>query len=261
MRSPIPENLIVGGGAKARTIATVSSPGGAPGVFCLTGFTGAMETTGTTALDRLAATRDISLTRFDYSGHGISGGSFVAGTISRWLEEAEAVFDQTTTGPQIIHGVSMGGWLALHLAERDARRKATERRIHGLALMAPSLDMTQMIFDAMPDAAKTELARSGRYVNPDEPEPRNIITETLIADGARYNMIGRPITVACGVRILHGLDDESVPWQQSLDLPNRITTDDVSLTLLKGGDHALSRASDITAQTAAVDQLIEQARS
>ena len=111
------EMVPVGSGDKARAIAVLHRAGAAPGLFWLGGFRSDMAGSKATAIDAFAARRGLAATRFDYSGHGRSGGDFADGTISRWLEEARAVFDRQTAGPQIVIGSSMGGWIALLLAE------------------------------------------------------------------------------------------------------------------------------------------------
>src|SRR4029077_9101053 len=125
--------LAVGQGEAARELAVLSREGASPGVFWLGGFRSDMTGTKATAVDRFAAGRGLAATRFDYSGHGRSSGKFSDGTISRWLEEALAVFDRMTEGRQVVVGSSMGGWLALLLTE--ARHDS--KRVAGLVLVAP----------------------------------------------------------------------------------------------------------------------------
>jgi len=130
----LPEAILVGD----RTIAVERRAGRAPGLFWLSGFRSDMTGSKANAVDALGESHGLAVTRFDYSGHGQSGGEFDQGTISRWLEEAEMVF-ATTSGPQIVVGSSMGGWLALLL--NRARRTKGDDRIHGLVLIAPATVM------------------------------------------------------------------------------------------------------------------------
>ena len=230
------ERLVVGTGTAERQLAVLRRAGGSPGIFCMTGYTGNMG--GFDALDAFAAGEGAALVRFDYRGHGQSGGQFLDCGISDWLDDASAVFARTT-GPQIIVGVSMGGWLALHLAERNTER------IAGLVLLAPAIDMTDMIHRNMSAEGKDQLRGTGFFPDPKSvSDERSVVTRQLIDDGARYSLAGRRVAVNCPVRILHGTGDESVPHRLSLDLFARIASDDAQYTLIADGDHALSRPAD-----------------
>ena len=117
--------------------------GGAPGLFWLGGFNSDMKGTKAVALDAWAAEHGRACVRFDYSGHGESGGAFIDGTIGRWLEESVAVFERFCAGPQVVIGSSMGGWMALLLAREIARRAASRASLAGLVLIAPAPDFTE----------------------------------------------------------------------------------------------------------------------
>jgi pimeloyl-ACP methyl ester carboxylesterase len=217
-----------------------------------------MAGTKALALDAHAAERGLAMRRFDYSGHGISGGRFEEGTISRWLEEALAVFDRTT-GKQILIGSSMGGWIALLLAE--AHRIAGKSRVGGIVLIAPAVDMTRALMWAeMDEAARATLMKEGRWMRPSdystEPYP---ITKALIEDGDRHLFGSRLIETGCPVHIIQGLRDTDVPWRHATALVSRFASDDVVLTLIKDGDHRLSRPEDIERLIAAVDGLAGEA--
>jgi pimeloyl-ACP methyl ester carboxylesterase len=235
--------LTVGLGDDAREIAVLRREGAAPGLFWLGGFRSDMGGTKATAIDRFAAGRGLAATRMDYSGHGRSAGNFTDGTISRWLEEALAVFDRATVGHQIIVGSSMGGWLALLLAE--ARR--TTGRIAGLVLIAPAFDMTRaLMWDRWSKKRRKEFAETGLHFERSEysaePYP---ITRALIEDGDRHLLAGRLVDVGCPVHILQGREDRDVPWQHAAALVSRLASDDVVFTVVKDGDHRLSRPEDI----------------
>jgi pimeloyl-ACP methyl ester carboxylesterase len=198
----------------------------------------------------------LAATRFDYSGHGQSAGRFEDGTISRWLEEALAVFDAHASGRQIVFGSSMGGWIALLLAE--ARRKTGP--IAGLVLIAPAVDMTRaLMWDRWGKKARETLLATGIYHEPtvyaDEPHP---ITRALIDDGDRHLFGDRLIEVGCPVHILQGMQDKDVPWRHAQSLVTRLAADDVVLTLVKDGDHRLSRQDDIERLCAAIDGLVAE---
>jgi len=249
----------IGDGAEARRIAVLSRPGAQPGLFWLGGYRSDMQGTKAEAIDQLAAERGLACHRFDYSGHGTSGGRFEDGTISRWLEEARAVLD-LTEGPQILVGSSMGGWIALLLAEAERQGRG---RIAGLVLIAPAVDMTKtLIWDRMPKPVRQEIAASGVYQEPSlyggEPVP---ITKKLIEDGKQHLFGERLIEVGCPVHILQGMEDPEVPWRHATELIERLASDDALLTLVKDGDHRLSRPEDIAHLKEAVGDMIEQSAS
>jgi pimeloyl-ACP methyl ester carboxylesterase len=255
------ERLTVGVGVEAREIASIARPGAAPGLFWLGGFKSDMAGTKALALDAHAAERGLAMTRFDYSGHGISGGRFEDGTISRWREEALAVFDRTA-GRQILIGSSMGGWIALLLTE--AHRLAAgagKSRIGGIVLIAPAVDMTRALMWAeMDEAARETLMAEGRWLRPsDYSEAPYPITRALIEDGDRHLFGSRLIETGCPVHIIQGLRDTDVPWRHATALVSRFASDDVVLTLIKDGDHRLSRPEDIERLIAAVDGLVSEA--
>ncbi len=252
-----PEMVLIGNGDKSREIAVRHRPGGEPGLFWLGGFRSHMEGAKARALDGFAARRALACTRFDYSGHGLSGGRFEDGTISRWLEEAEGVFRRFAEGPQIVVGSSMGGWIALLLAQRLADLQS----LAGLVLIAPAVDMTRkLIWAAMDAAARRELETAGIFHVPsdysDEPYP---ITAKLIEDGDAHLFGEKLIETGCPVHILHGTEDTDVPYAHATELVTHFASDDVVLTLIKGGDHRLSRPEDLARLEAAIDGLIAEA--
>src|SRR5919112_1540722 len=140
--SVAPAFIEVGEGSAKRKIAVRARTGSAPGLFWLGGFHSDMQGTKAVALDAWAAEHGRACIRFDYSGHGESGGAFIDGTIGRWLEEAVAVFEQFCRGPQVVIGSSMGGWMALLLARAMAARGAGRASVAGLVLIAPAPDFT-----------------------------------------------------------------------------------------------------------------------
>jgi len=242
--------ISVGEGKAARDIAVMRREGAEPGLFWLGGFRSDMTGTKAAALDAYAAAHGLAATRFDYSGHGASGGRFEDGTISRWLDEARAVFS-ATEGRQILVGSSMGGWIALLLAE--ALRE--ERRVAGLVLIAPAIDMTRaLIWDRWSKKARATLMAEGIYHEPSdyshEPYP---ITRGLIEDGDRHIFGDRLIEVGCPIHILQGMEDTEVPWRHAQALVGRLASDDVVFTLIKDGDHRLSRPEDLERLAAAID--------
>lgn len=249
------ETVQVGDGAEARSVAVLTRPGTRPGVFWLGGFASDMRGTKAEALDAFAVRTGRAFTRFDYSGHGASGGAFADGTISRWLEEATAVFDRTE-GPQVIVGSSMGGWLALLLAEAHrAAVGADNSRIAGLVLIAPAVDMTKaLMFDTMTPKEKEQLREEGALRTPSDYAAEGyLITKALIDDGEKYLFGDRLIETGCPVHILQGIEDTDVPWQHATQVVSRLASDDVVLTLIKDGDHRLSRVEDLDRLIAAIE--------
>ncbi len=235
--------------------------GAGPGLLWLGGFKSDMGGTKAAALDRWAAVHRRHCVRFDYSGHGESGGEFTDGTISRWLEESIAVCDAFCRGPQVVVGSSMGGWLALLLA-REFRRRETARSPASLAamvLIAPAVDFTEeLMWKRFPAEVKQKLETEGVWKRPSpysaEPYP---ITSGLIKDGRRHLLLGGLIETGCPVRILHGIADPDVPWGHAVELVSRLAQDDVVLSLIKDGDHRLSRPEDIERLISAVAEFCD----
>jgi pimeloyl-ACP methyl ester carboxylesterase len=248
------KTIPVGEGANSRDIAVLTRPGNGPGVFFLGGFMSDMAGSKAQALDHWGA-GGRAVTRFDYSGHGQSGGTFAEGTISRWLEDALAVFERCTQGPQILVGSSMGGWIALLLAL--AAGKADPGRIAGLVLLAPAVDMTHdLILARMPEAARLEMKETGAWRQPSAySDTPYLITKALIDDGEQHRLSGRPIAIGAPVHIIQGVLDEEVPWQHAVDLVSHLAQDDVVLTLIKDAGHRLSRAEDLAKLIAAIEAI------
>jgi pimeloyl-ACP methyl ester carboxylesterase len=216
------------------------------------GFRSDMVGTKAAFLDEWAAANGRACTRFDYSGHGESSGDFVDGTIGRWLEDSVAVFDAFAHGPQVVIGSSMGGWLALLLAKElnktlDRRKSRGAASIAGLVLIAPAVDFTEeLMWKRFPAAVKQQIEREGAWERPslysEGPYP---ITRGLIEDGRSHLLLGSMIETGCPVRILQGVQDPDVPWQHAQELVSRFARDDVVFTLVKDGDHRLSRPEDL----------------
>jgi pimeloyl-ACP methyl ester carboxylesterase len=193
--------------------------------------------------------------RFDYSGHGESGGDFLAGTIGRWLEESLAVFEAHARGPQVVIGSSMGGWIALLLLRELRRRTMTNASVAGLVLIAPAVDFTEVLmWQRFPAPVKKEIETRGVWSRPSdygEPYP---ITRALIEEGRNHLLLGGMIETGCPVRILQGVQDPDVPWNHAVELTSRLAQDDVVLSLVKDGDHRLSRPEDLERLVKAVSE-------
>ena len=228
-----------------------------PGLFWLGGFKSDMKGTKADALDRWAGEHGRACIRFDYSGHGESGGEFVDGTIGRWLEESVAVFEGFARSPQVLIGSSMGGWLALLLVQAlKARKNAGEPTgsVAGLVLIAPAVDFTEeLMWKNFSPEVKRQIVVEGSWQRPSQySEAAYPITRGLIEDGRKHLLLGGLIETGCPVRILQGVQDPDVPWQHVVELSSRLARDDVVLTLVKDGDHRLSRPEDIERLIAAV---------
>jgi pimeloyl-ACP methyl ester carboxylesterase len=251
-----PLRITVGSDAAGRQIAVEQRQGASPGLFWLGGYRSDMQGAKAMELDRLGAEHGLAVTRFDYSGHGASGGDFELGTISRWLEEAQAVFAQTS-GPQIVVGSSMGGWLALLLVR--AMLNTGDHRVVGLVLIAPAADMTRELMLAGFTPTEHESLQNNGYV--DQPsqysdEPYRI-TRALIEDGEKHLLFGGVVETGCPVVILQGGQDPDVPQSHAIKLVTHILHDPVTLTLIPDGDHRLSRPEDLERLRQAVLGLVE----
>jgi pimeloyl-ACP methyl ester carboxylesterase len=215
-----------------------------------------MASTKADALDAFCARTGRGFLRFDYSGHGLSGGAFEDGTVSAWLEESLAVFRGFGEDPRILIGSSMGGWLALLLA-RALERSDEIARLAGMVLIAPAVDFTEALFweRASPEARRAIL-EEGAWRRPsaysDQPY---VFTRGLVEDGRRHLLLGGVIRSHVPTRILQGMRDEDVPFAHAQALVERMASDPVTLTLIRDGDHRLSRPEDIALLCEAIDAL------
>ncbi|MCK1540743.1 alpha/beta hydrolase [Bradyrhizobium sp. 147] len=253
--------ITVGDGPLARRIAVRRRAGKGPGLVWLGGFKSDMQGSKAVALDAWAGEHGRAMVRFDYSGHGESGGDFADGTIGRWLEESLAVFERFCAGPQILIGSSMGGWMALLLAREIKKRQETQQAVaslSGLVLIAPAPDFTEeLMWKNFSPAVKKEIETKGLWLRPSDygdgsPYP---ITRNLIEEGRNHLVLGSAIDLGCSIRILQGAKDPDVPWQHAFALTHRLPADDVVLTMIQDGDHRLSRPQDIARILAAVAEI------
>jgi pimeloyl-ACP methyl ester carboxylesterase len=254
----MPEFLEVGQGDHARRLACLVRQGKGPTVVWLGGFRSDMRATKAEALDAWAAEKGRRFVRFDYSGHGESGGAFADCTISRWVEDAMAVIDEHVPDRPILVGSSMGGWIAL-LVTRTLLKRRRKRTPTGLVLIAPAVDFTErLMWDRFPESIRKAVIETGIYHRPSvyssDPYP---ITRALIEDGRRHLLLNDTIATGCPVHILQGMRDEDVPYSHALHVVERLPGEDVSMTLIKDGDHRLSRPEDLERLVRAVEGMGE----
>ena len=250
--------LHIGEGGERRGIAVRAQSGASPGLLWLGGYKSDMKGTKAVALADWAAREKRACVRFDYSGHGESEGAFTDGTIGRWLADSLAVFDACCNGPQILIGSSMGGWLALLLTRELKRRRVPgAASVAGMVLIAPAVDFTEeLMWKRFTPEIKRELEETGVWARPSQysAEPY-LVTRQLIEEGRKHLLLGGMIETGCPVHMLQGVEDPDVPWQHAKALVSRLASDDVVLTLVKDGDHRLSRPEDIERMIRAVAEL------
>jgi pimeloyl-ACP methyl ester carboxylesterase len=255
-----PQDLRIGNPPNQRRIAfrrRAPQKAGRPGLVWLCGYRSDMGSIKATALDAEAERLGLGLLRFDYSGHGRSEGRLEDGTISRWLEETLALVCSETEGPQVLLGSSMGGYLAL-LAARALTRAGDAERLAGLVLIAPAVDFTEkLIWERAPEDARRAIMEEGAWrrasAYSDEPD---VFTRALIEDGRKHLLLDGAIRIGCPTVVLQGMRDEDVPYSHALALIERLC-DSAALTLVKDGDHRLSRPQDLRLLFDALGRMVE----
>jgi pimeloyl-ACP methyl ester carboxylesterase len=235
------------------TIAYQRLAGCGPGVVFLGGLRSEMTGTKASFLDEYCRRRGHAYVRFDYFGHGASTGDVGVGTIGRWSEDAIAVLDELTEGRQILIGSSMGGWIMLLAA------LARIERIHALVGIAAAPDFAEdLVWPRLDEAQRKELWKTGAVTLPSQYDPiGSTYRLSLFEDGRRHLVMRAEIPLACPVRLLHGMLDDAVPWQTSLRLAERLRSRDVAVTLVKEGDHRLSRSEDLARLGATLDEFLD----
>ncbi len=234
-------------------LAWARTQGSQPTIVFLPGFRSDMTGDKATALAAFAAARGLAMLRFDYSGHGASGGRFTDGTIGAWSRDALAVIDALTAGKLILVGSSMGGWIALLTA------LARPDRVAALVGIAAAPDFTQrLMWDAMAPPERETLLRDGILHIPSQYGDPTPITLGLIRDGANHHVLTGQIALDCPIRLLHGQADPDVPWELALTIAGQARSSDVEVVLVKDGDHRLSRPSDLALLCRTVAALVGQ---
>lgn len=228
------------------SIACRHRPGRAPGVMWLGGYRSDMSGTKAETLDQWSQKTGHDYVRHDYSGHGASGGDFRDGTISRWLGESLAVFDRFAAPNEVLVGSSMGAWIALRMVE-ELLKRGDKNRIAGLVLIAPAPDFTtELVEPKLKPKQKHALEVQGYFEEPSaySAEPY-IYTKALLEDGRKNRVLGGPLDTHCPVHIIQGLADPDVPPDHALKLASLLPADDLTVSLVPGGDHRLSRPEDL----------------
>ena len=227
--------------------------GRSPTVVFLGGFSSDMTGTKATHLDAWCRERGQAYLRFDYQGHGASSGQFVDGTIGTWRDDALAVIEGCTEGSLLLVGSSMGAWIMLLVAG------ALAGRVGGLVGLAAAPDFTEeLIWRRLTAKSRAELMGTGVVHVPSEYTVEGCaISLALIKEGREHLLLDTRIAVECPVRLLHGADDSDVPWEMSSRLLEALIAPDVTLELIKGGDHRLSTPADLARLTRTLDDLLE----
>lgn len=232
--------------AVKRVVPAGNDSTGAAGFVWLGGFRSDMTGSKATTMVEQAAQMHARSLRFDYSGHGASGGAFENGTISRWVAESLAVIRELTEGPQILLGSSMGGWIALRVVQELAAMGESDR-VAGLLLIAPAPDFTVALMEPSFSDDEREQMREQGFIAQESAysEEPNIITRQLIEDGRRNLVLDKELTLACPVHVLQGMRDPDVPYTHAMRLVEQLVHDEVMITLVKDGDHRLSSEADL----------------
>lgn len=229
-------------------------PGRAPGVLFCCGFRSDMESTKATALAEWCAAEGVAFTAFDYFGHGKSEGEFKDFTIGTAIEGAIEMLDHVATGPQLLVGSSMGGWVAL--------KAARERRgqVCGIIGVAAAPDFTDrlMVGRMTPEQRRALVDEGVVYVYSDATQSEYPISQAFLDEAKTHLMLDDAIGLDIPVHLFHGQADMDVPWETALILSEKLTSDEVSITLIKDGDHRLNRPSDLALLMEAVGRMVEK---
>lgn len=249
--APPPQTITREDGA---VIAYHHTAGRVPGVVFLTGYMSDMTGQKAIRLEAYCRARGQAFLRFDYYGHGASSGAFVEGSIGRWADDAIFALDRLTEGPQVLVGSSLGGWIMLLAA------RARPRRVAGLLGVAAAPDFTEdLILPSLSPSDREALQRDGMVpvYSPYDPEPTPV-TQLILEEGRRQLVLRAPIRITCPVRLIHGMRDPDVPWKTSLRLADKLAAEDVEITLIKAGDHRLSKPQDLDRLCDALERLLRR---
>ncbi|MFW2542188.1 alpha/beta hydrolase [Primorskyibacter sp. 2E107] len=236
-------------GPRGDRLAYAFTPGTGPCIVFLSGYRSDMEGTKAVHLEAWAKAQGRAFLRLDYAGHGASGGVFEDGCIGDWAADAEAIIRDATSGPVVLVGSSMGGWIAAILSQR--------LDLAGFVGIAAAPDFTEDGFwtGFTEDQRRTVMEEGGVQL-PSAYEDPYIVTRKLIEDGRENLVLRQPLPMACAVRLLQGTEDEAVRRDTALALLDHIDAEDCRLTLVKGADHRFSTPACLhLIETAVLDVL------
>lgn len=221
-------------------LAWAQLQGRGPTLVFLPGLRSDMQGSKAIALHAFCAERGHAMLRLDYSGHGASDGAFESGSIGEWASDALHIIKARTQGPILLVGSSMGGWIGLLLS------RALGDRLAGYVGIAAAPDFTEdLMWPAFSEATRAKLLADGELRTPSAYGGEQIITRALIEDGRDNLVLRAPLPITCPIRLLQGQLDPDVPWRTALRIAEHVTGADVRVTLIKDGDHRLSRPQDI----------------
>ncbi|KAB5533253.1 hypothetical protein PHYPO_G00129660 [Pangasianodon hypophthalmus] len=250
---------------KSSTVQYISRPdlpklayrkvkGKSPGVMFLPGFGSNMNGPKAEALEEFCRSLGHSCLRFDYSGHGASEGVFSEGTIGSWKKDVLFMLDEVAEGPQILVGSSMGGWLMLLAAiARPEKTKA-------LVGISTAADHFVTAFKSLPLQTRKEFEDQGMWTIPTKSNEEGVYTVSmdLLKEAENHCLLQSPIPITCPVRLIHGLKDEDVPWHISMQVADRVLSNDVDVILRRQGQHRMAEKDDIKLMVYTIDDLIDK---
>lgn len=226
------------------TLAFRHVPGHGPTVLWVGGFRSDMEGTKALALDAAARAQGWDFVRYDHFAHGVSSGDWERATIGRWRQDAIALVDHLS-GPVLPVGSSMGGWIALLLAQ------ARPERVRGLVLINPAADFTdRLMWPSLDDHVRQAILRDGRAEIEEPGLGRYALTRRMFEEARDWRLLDGDLDLACPIHVLQGRRDDVVPWTHQVALLERLGRTPVTLELAPEGDHRLSTPADL-------DRLVE----
>ncbi|MAE50694.1 MAG: alpha/beta hydrolase [Micavibrio sp.] len=211
-----------------------------PHVFFLGGFKSDMNGTKATYLEAQCKARGQGFLRFDYTGHGQSGGDFVDGTIGSWKGDALDIFDHIAADKVILVGSSMGGWISLLVA------REREKFLHGIIGIAAAPDFTiDMWFNRLNESQRQEIEEKGRAELPNDYDEPYILTKALFEDGKQHLLLDAEQDIDVPMVLIQGMADPDVPWEVTARIEKAFPKSEVDIVLIEDGDHRLSRPEDL----------------
>lgn len=221
-------------------LAYQKTEGVGPTVIWCGGLKSDMDGSKAVHLEQWAQKKGRAYIRFDYFGHGVSDGDFIEGTISRWASDVVAFIDAFCEDGVVLIGSSMGGWASL-LAAMERKEK-----VEAMVLINPAPDFTQKLtYAKWTEAQKLTLETEGIVYEPSGYDEPYAYSKVLMEDGKARQILDDTIPLTCPIRILQGAEDNVVPPAHSRLIVEAIESEDVTYTLVKGGDHSLSREADL----------------